>query len=237
MSNTKRNITIAAVLLCVCAAVYLNWSYNNSTGKSSTANGELANAKAAEEALAAKEAQVSDYFAEARLTRQQSRDEALGLLETAASSKTASKETIDSAMSTIAAMASYSMQETQIESLLLAKNFAECVAFMSAEGVTVAVPAPEEGLKAEDVAKITDAIISETDYAATQINLIEVKNSKVKPDPAKQESGKTDKTEAKTEASPKDGAETKVSDKADANKGLESKPADDTKADIETNMD
>ena len=28
MKNLKRNIIIAAVLLLVCAAVYLNWSYN-----------------------------------------------------------------------------------------------------------------------------------------------------------------------------------------------------------------
>ena len=29
MKHLKRNVTIAAVLLLVCAAVYLNWSYNN----------------------------------------------------------------------------------------------------------------------------------------------------------------------------------------------------------------
>jgi len=118
---------------------------------------------------------ISEYFAQARLTRQQSRDEALNLLEQAASSETASQETIDTAMNSIAVMANYSMQETQIENLLLAKDFAECVAFMSAEGVTIAVPAPAEGLTADQVAKITDAIISETNYTAEQIRLIEVK--------------------------------------------------------------
>lgn len=198
MNKTKRNITIAAVLLCVCAAVYLNWSYNNGKAESTEmTNAELANAKAKEEALS----QVSDYFAEARLTRQQSRDEALALLETAAASETASKETIDGAMTTIAAMANFSMMETQIENLLLAKDFAECVAFMSAEGVTLAIPAPAEGLKAEDVAKITDAIVSETDYDATQINIIEVKK------------------EIKNSEAAEGGAEQNTGKNADANKG------------------
>ena len=32
MKHLKRNVTIAAVLLLVCAAVYLNWSYNNKWG-------------------------------------------------------------------------------------------------------------------------------------------------------------------------------------------------------------
>lgn len=180
MNKTKKYVTIVAVLLCVCAAVYLNRSYNNDTASNTTlSDAELANAKSAEEAAAesAMDASVSDYFASARLTRQQSRDEALNLLEAAAASETASQETIDGAMNAISAMANYSMMETQIENLLLAKNFAECVAFISADGVTLAVPAPVEGLDVEDVAKITDTVVAETDFAATQIRIIEVKNN------------------------------------------------------------
>ena len=89
--------------------------------------------------------EVSDYFAEARLTRQTSRDEALALLETAAAGEGASQETIDGAMDAIAAMATWSMQETQIENLLLAKNFEDCVVYISGDGVTAAVPAPGRG--------------------------------------------------------------------------------------------
>lgn len=180
MNKTKKYITIAAVLLCVCAAVYLNWSYNNEkVGGGELSDAELANVKS-EQGTSADSGmtdEVSNYFAQARLTRQQSRDEALELLKAAAASDSASQETIDGAMNAISAMANYSMQETQIENLLLAKNFAECVAFISADGVTLAVPAPAEGLKAEDVAKITDAIVAETDFSATQIRIIEVKNS------------------------------------------------------------
>lgn len=179
MNKTKKYITIAAVLLCVCAAVYLNWSYNNDkAGGGTLSDAELANVKSENgTAESGMTQEVSNYFAQARLTRQQSRDEALELLKAAAASESASQETIDGAMNAISAMANYSMQETQIENLLLAKNFAECVAFISADGVTLAVPAPAEGLKAEDVAKITDAIVAETDFTATQIRIIEVKNN------------------------------------------------------------
>ena len=176
MNKTKKYVTIAAVLLCVCAAVYLNWSYNNnnSEGKKGT---EVVSTNADKDAADASASTASDYFASARLTRQQSRDEALNLLQTAAASKEASKETIDSATSAIAAMANYSMMETEIENILLAKNFSECVAFISADGVTLAVPAPETGLTSEDVAKITDAVIAETKFTASQIKIIEVKNN------------------------------------------------------------
>lgn len=206
MSKSKRNITVLAVLLCLSAAVYLNWAYNNRSADEAMADAELAASKALEETAAEQslDTLVSDYFAQARLTRQQSRDEAIDLLETAASSQSASQETIDSAVNTIAVMANYSMMETQVENLLLAKNFAECVAFMSAEGVTLAVPAPAEGLTAEEVARITDAIIAETDFTAAQITLIEVKSGSEAPeDGITAENGNTAEQESSSENSEK----------------------------------
>jgi len=108
MKNKKRNITMIAVLMFVCAAVALNYSYNNRWGSPdsemvSAEDDAMMNANAASESLEA--ASASEYFAEARLTRQVSRDEALELLQTAAAAETASQETIDSAMNAISAMA------------------------------------------------------------------------------------------------------------------------------------
>ena len=163
MKKTKRNVAIIVVLLFVCAAVYFNWSYNAQWG---SADAEMA---------AAASASTDDYFAKARLTRQQSRDEALSLLKSASAAEDASQETIDSAMRAISAMASDSMTETQIENLLLAKDFSECVVYITEEGITVAVPAPADGLSTAQVATITDVIVSETDYTAPQIKVIEVK--------------------------------------------------------------
>lgn len=178
MKNRKRNLTMLAVLMFVCAAVALNWSYNNRWG---TPDAEMVSAE--DEAMMSANAQFADslistgseYFAEARLTRQVSRDEALELLQTAATSETASQETIDSAMNAISAMATCTMQEAQIENLLIAKDFEECVVYIGNDSVTVAVPAPAEGLSEEAVARITDVICTETQYDATQLSIIEVK--------------------------------------------------------------
>lgn len=173
MKKAKRNIIIAAVLVLVCAAVYLNWSYNRAdtdadptslTDKDDTLGTDVQDVD-----------DTDDYFAQARLTRQTSRDEALNLLETAAAGDGASQETIDGAMDAIAAMATWSMQETQIENLLLAKNFDDCVVYISSDGVTAAVPAPVEGLSAASVAQITETIIAETGCTAEDIHVIEVK--------------------------------------------------------------
>jgi stage III sporulation protein AH len=164
------------VLLFVCAAVYLNWSYNNRWGQSNQAMVEAedeAMAQATEETLNA--AGVSSYFATARLTRQTARDEALNLLEISAASENASQETIDAAMAAISAMAQTSLLETQIENMLIAKQYADCVTYITEENITVTVPAPPEGLTAEAVAKITDMITSETEYTMDEITIIEIK--------------------------------------------------------------
>lgn len=178
MKNRKRNITMIAVLLFVCAAVSLNWSYNRRWGQP---DAEMV--QAMDEARSSAEAAYSEtvaagasaYFAEARLTRQMSRDEALELLQTAASSETASQETIDSAMNAISSMATLSMRESQIENLLLAKDFADCVVYIGNNTITVAVPSPAEGLSEEAVARITDIICRETDFEASQLSIIEVR--------------------------------------------------------------
>ncbi len=179
MKKTKRNIMVVTVLLFVCAAIYLNWSYNNSWGKADTAMVEAEDAamEAAEEAYNETNSlseKASSYFADARLNRQVSRDEALDLLESTAENKDASQETIDSAMKSISAMANYSMQETQLENLLIAKDFADCVVYMTDDAITVAVPAPAEGLSEASVARITEMVTSETGYTAAQLNVIEI---------------------------------------------------------------
>lgn len=185
MRKLKRNLVVVTVLFFVCAAVYLNWSYNNRWGQADDAmvNAEdQAMSQADEQYLesvndSAGSIETSGYFAEARLTRQQSRDEALSLLEMAASSQGASAEVIDSAMNEISVMAQYTMNESQLENQLIARDFADCVVFMSDDSVTVAVPAPLEGLEEASVAQITETITTSTGYGVEQIKVIEVKDS------------------------------------------------------------
>ena len=70
-------------------------------------------------------------------------------------------------------LAAYTVAESQIESLVTAKGYADCVVFMGAESVSVVVAPPEGGLTATDAARIKDIVISETDYTAEQIKIME----------------------------------------------------------------
>jgi stage III sporulation protein AH len=66
------------------------------------------------------------------------------------------------------------LSEASIESLVIAKGYSDCVAYMTNEGISVAVAAPEGGLKQEDVAVIADIVMSQSAYTLSDIRIVEV---------------------------------------------------------------
>ena len=64
--------------------------------------------------------------------------------------------------------------EAQIESLVIAKGYTDCVAYISDEGISVAVAAPEGGLLQEDVAVIADIVMTQSDFTMEDIHVVEV---------------------------------------------------------------
>lgn len=118
-------------------------------------------------------ANASSYFDTARLSRQQSRDNALSLLREASAQDNVEQSALDDANRAIQTLAGYTMLEGQIENLIIAKGYADCVAFMGENSISVVVSAAEDGLQMEDVAKITDIVLRETDYTADQITIME----------------------------------------------------------------
>ena len=160
-----------------CAAVYMNWRYTDNIQKNagktlgqttlvSSQDGE----KGTEPTAAPAE---DDYFATARLSRKQARDNAISMLREAESDENAQQSVLNEASQTLQVLAAYTVAESQIESLVTAKGYADCVVFMGAESVSVVVAPPEGGLTATDAARIKDIVISETDYTAEQIKIME----------------------------------------------------------------
>ncbi|MEG2929707.1 MAG: SpoIIIAH-like family protein, partial [Oscillospiraceae bacterium] len=65
--------------------------------------------------------------------------------------------------------------ETDVENMIKAKGFVDCVAFKSGEKVTVAVQANQGELTKQEAAKVRDAVLNKTDIAAQNIVVIAVK--------------------------------------------------------------
>lgn len=119
---------------------------------------------------------VSEYFATIRLARQESRDSAVELLqETIAYETGADQETASAASVKLEEMVSSALKEAEIEGLVIAKGYEDCVAYMSDSGISVAVAAPEEGLEAEAVAQICDIVTTQSDYTPSDLKIIEVR--------------------------------------------------------------
>ena len=190
MKVWKRNAVVAAIVLFVCVAVYLNWSYQKdgatdvgkTLGQAALVGGQTSDplvsgpdASPAATGSPAPEgsAQSSGYFSAARLNRQQARDSALALLQDAAGSENADQTMKDEANEAIQTLASFTVSEAQIENLVTAKGYTDCVAFISDESISVVVSATEGGLTDADIAKITEIVTGETGYTASQIKIIE----------------------------------------------------------------
>lgn len=183
----KRNTVVATMAVLVCAAVALNWKYTEQEAAKVAENagtkilGEAALVSGQEDdgsapaSVPEDEAGIytgSDYFASARLTRQQARDSAISLLQEAASQENADTAVANEASEGIQVLASFTLKEAQIENLVTAKGYADCVAFMGDDSISVVVSNGSGELTVEDVAKITDIAMSETGYPASGIKIM-----------------------------------------------------------------
>ncbi|RHR05621.1 SpoIIIAH-like family protein [Pseudoflavonifractor sp. AF19-9AC] len=196
----KRNAVVAAIALFVCAAVYLNWNYEQEAeagktlGQSTMVGSEtedpLVSGTGTEQDVDAQTGDVEtgdvgtdgqsasatsgDYFATARLNRQQARDSALSLLQDAAAREDADETVKEQVNDTIQTMADYTVTEAQIENLVVAKGYTDCVAFIGENALSLAVAAPEGGLTEADTAKIVDVVNQSAGFTADQIKIIPV---------------------------------------------------------------
>ena len=199
MKLWKRNAVVAVIVLFVCVAVYLNWSYNQESADAGKVLGQAALvgaestdpllAGAASSATPAPSGSVSSpapsgqaeqtagegesggtgYFASARLNRQEARDSALRILQESAADETMQAEMTQA----IETMADTTLSEAQIENMVTAKGYADCVAFLGEDSASIVVAATAEGLSDADIARITEIVTGETGLSASQIRIIE----------------------------------------------------------------
>lgn len=189
----RKSAVYSVIALMLCVAVYLNWSYQRDGSGKANETGEFEDPKILGEsklvdkteptgANAAEDgegtetvapADASDYFSQARLSRQKARDEAVSIFKQTSENQNADAESKQQAEASISTMAENAVKEARIENLVVAKGYKDCVAFINEDGVNVIVQKTEEGLQEADVAKIRDIVIDETAFAAEAIKIIE----------------------------------------------------------------
>jgi stage III sporulation protein AH len=186
MKVWKKNMVAAAVLVTVCAGIYVNWLYTEDQTTEALTQTLDAEKVMSEDMLTLSEdmaaiaagepvqTTATDYFAAVRLSRQQARDSAVNLLQEAMAYTTAeSTKDVESAME-LEEIVQTALSEATIESLIIAKGYTDCVAYMSPEGISVAVASPEGGLQQADVSVIADIVLTQSEYSLDDIRVVEV---------------------------------------------------------------
>lgn len=184
MKNWKvwqKNLIAAAVLVVVCAGIYMNWMYTNDKETADLTDTLDAQKVLSEDGLilsgdtaAGSNANntLTDYFAAVRLSRQQARDSAVELLQEAMAYGSGEETSQSSAQ--LEQIIQMALTEAQIESLVVAKGYADCVAYITDDGISLAVAMPEEGLTQSDVSLLADIVMSQTDFKLSDIRVIGV---------------------------------------------------------------
>ena len=197
-AKSKRQFTLLTLVVALGVAVYLNWEYAKTDAPFALQDPGAVSANAAVETVtdgttsgvldalpdknygdaqlvSANETSNDKYFEQARLTRSKTRDEALDTMQQALKNaelseteKTAVTQTLTNTINSITV-------ESDIENMVKAKGFADCVAFIEGEKINLAVKTGSEGLDKSEVAQLRDIILGKMETEAKNISIVEVK--------------------------------------------------------------
>lgn len=200
--NTRKAtaITLAAALV---VAVYLNWQYARTGVTLEEDAVNVAAAVKTEEAVSAPimdglmteaeavssanknygEAQLvsvannsgSKFFEEARLKRTKAHDEAMDAVQKALKSASLSAEEKKSYTQQLTGSLEDLNAENEIETLVRAKGFADCLCFLQSGRADLTVMTSGDALTAAQVAQIRDIVLSKSNVTAQNITIVEVK--------------------------------------------------------------
>ena len=118
----------------------------------------------------------TEFFESARLNREKSRDEALDTIEKTLKNASLSDEEKQTAAETLQAQITNIELEAELETLIKAKGFVDCVVMLGADTADVTVMTENDALTAAEVTQIRDVSLSQCpDVKAQGITVVEVR--------------------------------------------------------------
>ena len=203
LSQNTRRATAATLAAALLIAVYLNWQYAR-TGSIETEETAQMVAASVEEPVQAEaildelpteaeavssanknygEAQLvsvasdsgAKFFEQARLKREKAHDEALDTIRKTMKSSSLSAEEKKEYTDQMTAGLEDLNAENEIETLIKAKGFADCLCFLQSGRADLTVVTSGEPLTAAQVAQIRDVVLSKSTVPAQNITVVEVK--------------------------------------------------------------
>ncbi|MBQ8311292.1 MAG: SpoIIIAH-like family protein [Clostridia bacterium] len=173
----KRNAIIACAVILIGAAVWLNFilfsgtdntggydGYDQPSGNiSDNLNNDQSNDNADLDSN-------STYFSATQVSRQRARDEALEVLQAVVDNVDSTEAMKTEALASIAAIAEEIQLEANIESLITAKGFEQCVAVLNGDTASIVVSADD--LQVAQIAQINAIVYEQAGIAPTGVTII-----------------------------------------------------------------
>lgn len=192
MTMGKRQLVLAALIVALGAAVYLNWQFSGNSPLiatntvASTAGHQLGEAQLADVPVSGSSktassvspskktsATANTYFSEARLSRQKTRDQAVELLEKTISDAKSNDTLKKEAMNQAAVIAQNIQRENNAENLIKAKGFQDCIVFIQNSECSVAVKTNDS--TQNNAIVIKDIVSGQSGISYDKIKIVEVK--------------------------------------------------------------
>ena len=200
MKLGKRQLMLATLVVALGAAVYLSWMLSdgdslkitetlssssgygdvelvNTGGEDDqvqeTMGSEISSSEGEEEVSQTEEdGEAAQTMAQARLSRQQARDSASELLNQVLEGQDATDEEVNEATGKAAEIAENIIQESNIETLIKAKGYEDCIAII--EGDQCSVMVKIQMAQPNDAVIIKDIVHTQTGIEYDAIKIIEV---------------------------------------------------------------
>ncbi len=168
----KGQLTVALMVIALGAAIWLNTKYLPSDTKYLGEASLVGNTSEGATVETSAKGEI-DYFEESKKEREKARKEAVELIEETLDNDNLKEKDKKSALAKIEEIGARIEQESNIETLLKAKDFKQAVAVINDTGITVVVKG--EGLTSNQTLQIQDIVTGETNIPLGNIKIIPVK--------------------------------------------------------------
>ena len=163
----RRTIAIACAVLLIASAVVLNVVL---FGKQDALSPSLPSDSTPDDGQDSTVVESDGYFSATQVSRQRARDEALEVLQGVVDNESADEATKTQALLEIAELAKAMEAEANIETLILAKGFEQCVAVINGDTCSVVVNGTE--LQENQISQINEIVYEQTGIKPTNIRIV-----------------------------------------------------------------
>ena len=163
----RRHLVMMCAVLLVATALVLNFVLFG--GKSTVEEPEVP----AGEQLEGDGTAVGEsdgYFSATQVSRQRARDEALEVLQSVVDNENADEATKTEALLEISQLAREMEAEANIEAMVMAKGFAQCVAILNGESCSVVVSGTE--LQPSEISQINEIVYEQAGILPTNVRIV-----------------------------------------------------------------